>query len=128
MWIAAECSTVAAVERLAPLLAVALVGLVAVAVARASRLPHRPPHFDGWVCVHRHEQSAWNDPNAPYYGGLQMGTWFMTTYARRLLRVKGTADRWTPLEQMWVAEKAWKRERYSLTWLRGQWPTSYGCL
>jgi len=31
---------------------------------------------------------------------------FMRAYGADLLRRKGTADRWTPLEQMWVAERA----------------------
>lgn len=33
---------------------------------------------------------------------------FMATYGGKLLRSKGTADHWTPLEQMWVAEEAYK--------------------
>jgi hypothetical protein len=31
---------------------------------------------------------------------------FMLAYAPRLLLRRGWADRWTPLEQMWVAEHA----------------------
>jgi hypothetical protein len=42
----------------------------------------------------------------PYYGGLQMDLEFQRTYGRYLLRKKGTANRWSPLEQMWVAERA----------------------
>jgi hypothetical protein len=72
---------------------------------RARRTAHSPPHKAGWLCIHRHE-GRWNDPNAPYYGGLQMDITFQRRYGRRLLRRKGTADRWTPLEQMWVAERA----------------------
>jgi hypothetical protein len=66
-----------------------------------------PPHKHQWLCIHRYE-GAWNDPNAPYFGGLQMDYSFMATYGRQLLRTKGTADRWTPLEQMWVAERAYR--------------------
>lgn len=81
-----------------------------------------------WMCIHAKE-ATWTDSGAPYYGGLQMGSWFMSTYAPRLLRAKGTADHWTPMEQLWVAENAYKREGYSIRWLRGQWPnTSYGCV
>src|ERR687886_629540 len=47
-----------------------------------------------------------NDPYAPYYGGLQMDIGFQRAYGARLLVRKGTADHWTPLEQMWVAERA----------------------
>jgi hypothetical protein len=31
---------------------------------------------------------------------------FQRAYGRGLLRRKGTANRWTPLEQMWTAERA----------------------
>ncbi len=88
----------------------------------------RPAHYQMWMCIHSKE-AAWTDTGSPYYGGLQMGWWFMSTYASRLLHAKGTADHWTPMEQLWVAENAYKREGYSLSWLRGQWPnTSYGCV
>lgn len=100
--------------------------LVAAALLHSATAALRPPHYQLWMCVHQHEHSAWNDPNAPYYGGLQMGSWFMRTYGARLLRAKGTADRWTPLEQMWVAENAYKRERYSTAWFNTQWPPSAG--
>lgn len=72
-----------------------------------------PPHEAQWACIHRGE-GAWNDPNSPYYGGLQMDLEFQATYGARLLRLKGTADHWTPLEQMWVAERAHRT--------RGFWP------
>ena len=41
-----------------------------------------------------------------YYGGLQMDIGFQRAYGPELLRRKGTADRWTAVEQMWVAERA----------------------
>ena len=63
----------------------------------------------------RHE-GAWNDPNAPYYGGLQMDLSFQRTYGPRLLRRKGTADHWTPVEQMWVAERAHRSGRGYYPW------------
>ena len=50
----------------------------------------------------------------PYYGGLQMDLGFQHTYAPWLLRTKGTADHWTPLEQLWTAARAAKS--------RGFWP------
>jgi len=81
-----------------------------------------------WECIHSKEAS-WSDDGSPYWGGLQMGWWFMSTYASRLLRVRGTANRWSANTQKWVAEKAWRREGYSMRWLRGQWPnTSWGCV
>ena len=82
---------------------------------RARRKAHNPPHKSGWLCIQRHE-GRWNDPNAPYYGGLQMDIGFQRTYGPRLLRRKGTADRWSPLEQMWVAERAYQSGRGYYPW------------
>jgi hypothetical protein len=73
----------------------------------------RPPHYEQWMCIHRYEGS-WTDPDAPYWGGLQMDDEFQRTYGIELYRAKGTADHWTPLEQMWVAERAYRT--------RGFWP------
>jgi hypothetical protein len=75
--------------------------------AQVWRRAQNPPHERQWLCIHRYE-GAWTDPNPPYFGGLQMDYSFMATYGRHLLRTKGTADRWTPLEQMWVAERAYR--------------------
>jgi hypothetical protein len=72
---------------------------------RARELGHHPPHKPEWRCIHGYE-APWTDPGARYYGGLQMDIAFQRTYALGLLRRKGTANRWTPLEQMWVAERA----------------------
>ena len=74
-----------------------------------------PPHKLQWLCIHRHEGS-WRDPNAPYYGGLQMDLSFQRAYGAHLLRRKGTADHWTPLEQMWVAERAHRAGRGFYPW------------
>lgn len=104
-----------------------IVTLVALALG-LSRPPARPPHYTMWLCVHRQEHSAWNDPNPPYWGGLQMGEWFIGHYAHP----RGTPDQWTPLQQMWVAENALKREVRERGWssipywLAHQWPPSRG--
>jgi len=82
---------------------------------RAWMQAHDPPHRADWLCIHRYE-GAWNDPDPPYYGGLQMDTSFQRTYGPELLRRKGTADSWTPLEQMWVAERAHRRGRGFYPW------------
>lgn len=74
---------------------------------------HSPPHYSAFLCIHRGE-GAWNDSGSPYWGGLQMDIGFQGTYGHWLLLHKGTADHWTPLEQIWVAEKALKT--------RGFWP------
>jgi hypothetical protein len=65
----------------------------------------RPPHRVAWLCIHRHEGS-WEDPHAPYWGGLQMSRQFQRAFGRYLLRLKGTANKWTPAEQMWTAVHA----------------------
>ena len=75
----------------------------------------RPPHRSAWLCIQRYE-GAWTDPNSPYYGGLQMDITFQRSYGRYLLRRKGTANRWTPAEQMWTAEKALRAGRGFHPW------------
>ena len=87
---------------------------------RARRTAHRPPHKSGWLCIHHYERNpsqGWrtNTGNG-YYGGLQMDLAFQRMYGRRLLRRKGTADHWTPLEQMWVAERAHRSGRGYYPW------------
>jgi hypothetical protein len=82
---------------------------------RARRRAVHPPHMAGWLCIHRYE-GAWNDPSGPYYGGLQMDLGFQRSYGAWLLRRKGTADHWTPLEQMWVAERAHHSGRGYYAW------------
>jgi hypothetical protein len=79
----------------------------------AKRRAHNPPHKAQWLCIHRYEGS-WTDSGSPYYGGLQMDVGFQQAYGLVLYRAKGTADHWTPLEQMWVAERAYRT--------RGFWP------
>lgn len=86
-------------------------------------------HFSLWLCIHNGE-ADWADPNAPYFGGLQMGYWFMETYGdldtygRDIYAEEGTADNWSEAEQIAVAEAAFAEEGYSTSWLHGQWPTS----
>jgi hypothetical protein len=74
---------------------------------RARRQATRPPHLAAFLCIHRYEAS-WTDAGSPYFGGLQMDLGFQAAYGGWLLRTKGTANHWTPLEQIWVAEKAAK--------------------
>jgi hypothetical protein len=82
---------------------------------RVRRAFRRPPHKAAWLCIQRHE-APWHDPGAPYYGGLQMDLTFQRLYGRDLLRRKGTANKWTPLEQMWVAERALRAGRGFYPW------------
>jgi len=92
----------------------ALIVAIFVALVDSARavIPRKaPPHQASWLCIHRYEGS-WTDPGAPYYGGLQMDWNFMWTYGRWFLRHLGTADHWTPHQQMWVAERAWKKRGF----------------
>jgi hypothetical protein len=84
------------------------------------RVAQNPPHRSAWLCLHqyeRHPTYGWrtNTGNG-FYGGLQMDSTFMRLYGARLLRLKGTADRWTPLEQMWVGERALRAGRGFYPW------------
>jgi hypothetical protein len=72
---------------------------------RVSREAHHPPNMGAWLCIHRYEGS-WSDSGGPYYGGLQMDISFQSTYGGWLFRQKGTADHWSPLEQIWTAQRA----------------------
>ena len=84
-------------------------------VRRVIRLAARPPHRLGWLCIHRFEGS-WRDSGDPYWGGLQMDRSFMRSYAPRVLLRRGWANRWTALEQMWVAERAHRSGRGYYPW------------
>jgi hypothetical protein len=81
----------------------------------AWRHAQNPPHESAWECIHRYE-GAWTDSGAPYYGGLQMDLSFQQAYGGDLLRRKGTADHWSPTEQMWVAERAYRAGRGFYPW------------
>jgi hypothetical protein len=81
----------------------------------ARREAQHPPHLRSWLCIHSYEGS-WSDSGPPYWGGLQMDIQFQQTYGPRLLHRKGTADHWTPLEQMWVAERAYRSGRGFYPW------------
>jgi hypothetical protein len=85
------------------------------AVAVKRRFAVGPRHRRGWMCIHRYE-GAWSDDGSPYYGGLQMDIGFQQHYGGMLLHGKGTADNWTPLEQMWVAERAYRSGRGFYPW------------
>jgi hypothetical protein len=85
--------------------------------AQAHRTAQHPPHLSQFLCIHRYEGS-WTDTGAPYYGGLQMDLGFQQRYGRRLYARKGTADHWSPLEQIWTAEKALRSRGF------GPWPNT----
>ncbi len=78
----------------------------------AERRAARPPHRAAWMCIHRFERhpgQGWaTHTGNGYYGGLQMDISFQRAYGGDLLRTKGTANRWSAVEQMWVAERAFR--------------------
>jgi hypothetical protein len=76
---------------------------------------NHPPYESQFGCIH-HYEGSWTDGGAPYWGGLQMDLSFMDHYGGYLLRTKGTADRWTPLEQIWVAVRAVNSGRGFYPW------------
>ena len=75
---------------------------------------------NAWLCIHRGEADWHYDKDASghnrkYDGGLQMDETFQSTYGPpalgypswpALLKAKGTADHWTPQEQIIVAQYA----------------------
>jgi hypothetical protein len=73
----------------------------------ASQVAHHPPRLHAWYCIH-HYEGRWTDPNAPYWGGLQMDYSFQTAYGHWLLAHEGTANHWTPLQQIWAGVRAWR--------------------
>ena len=86
----------------------------------ARRKAASPPHESAWYCIKRHEshpRMGWRTQTGNgYFGGLQMDLSFQRLYGGHLLRRKGTADKWSRLEQMWVAERALRSGRGFFPW------------
>lgn len=83
---------------------------------QASRRFANPPHKQAWLCIHRGEGAWTANTGNGFYGGLQADLSFQRAYAPFLLRVKGTANNWTPLEQMWMGEHALRAGRWFYPW------------
>jgi Transglycosylase-like domain len=84
--------------------------------AKARRRANHPRRLRAWLCIHRHE-GPWNaNTGNGYYGGLQMDRTFQRQYAPVFLRRKGLAHRWKPIEQIWVAERAYRSGRGYYPW------------
>jgi hypothetical protein len=87
--------------------------------AKRRRQASNPPRLQAWLCIHRYERHpgmGWATYTGNgFYGGLQMDISFQRAYGLELLRRKGTANRWTAIEQIWVAERAYRSGR-------GFWP------
>lgn len=73
------------------------------------------PMERAFLCIHAGEGS-WTDPNAPYWGGLQMDMSFQRAYGPEFLRAFGTADHWPTSVQMAVAIKAHLSGRGYFPW------------
>ncbi len=86
----------------------------------AERRAARPPHRSQWLCIHRYERhplQGWaTQTGNGYYGGLQMDISFQRAYGSDVLRRKGTANNWSAVEQMWVAERAYRSGRGFHPW------------
>jgi hypothetical protein len=83
---------------------------------RAYQRAMNPPHEPQFRCIHRHEGAWTANTGNGYYGGLQMDISFQRAYGPRLLRRKGTANGWTPMEQIWVGERAFREGRGFYPW------------
>lgn len=78
------------------------------------------PLESAFLCIHAHE-GAWDDPHAPYWGGLQMDLDFQRAHGRDFLNYFGTADRWPASVQIAVAIRAYMHRGF------GPWPTRRFC-
>jgi hypothetical protein len=87
-------------------------------LARHAVLTERRALYEKWRCIHEHE-GRWDDPNAPYWGGLQMSRWFQQTYGPEFYAKWGTADRWPVWAQIEAAERAYQQDGDY-----GQWPNT----
>jgi len=89
------------------------------ALAR-KRQVYNLPRLSAWLCIHRYErhpQQGWATRTGNgFFGGLQMTVAFQRTYGRELFQRKGTADNWAPIEQIWVAERAYRSGRGFTPW------------
>jgi Transglycosylase-like domain len=88
--------------------------------AKRRRQAQHPPFKSAWLCIYRHERHprmGWRTLTGNgFYGGLQMDLAFQRIYGADLLRKKGTANRWTALEQIWVAVRAHRSGRGFYPW------------
>jgi hypothetical protein len=84
--------------------------------SRARWKAHHPRRLNAWLCIHRHEGPWRANTGNGYYGGLQMDVTFQRMYGRDLLARKGLAHRWSSIEQIWVAERAYRSGRGFYPW------------
>jgi hypothetical protein len=74
---------------------------------------HASPVRANLMCIHSGE-GPWDDPGAPYWGGLQMDRSFQATYGPEFYRHgRVTADHWTPLQQLTAGARAVRVRGYT---------------
>ena len=74
-------------------------------------LARRIPRWSAWQCIARYESMKdWRSTGGTYWGGLQMDTTFMHTYGEDMIERHhgGLANTWTAVEQIVVANRAWR--------------------
>jgi hypothetical protein len=112
-----------------PLLILVALCVTFTMVATASASPQRDYVKSGLLCIHQYEGS-WTDPDAPYYGGLQMDWGFMSAYGYMIvhgtkisfMRLWGTADHWP----IWAQLQAGRNGYRARGWF--PWPnTAHFC-
>lgn len=89
------------------------------AQAKTSMFEHPSYIVSGLLCIHSYEGS-WTDPNAPYWGGLQMDLSFQKTYGwlgkgvhKWYFEKKwGTADKWPRWAQVVAGIHAYFSRRW----------------
>ena len=77
--------------------------------------PAGPPHKWAWLCIHRYE-GAWTRQRRPVLRRPADGHRLPARATAGTSSAKGTAEHWTPLEQMWVAERAYRSGRGFYPW------------
>lgn len=97
---------------------------------RTADKPNRcwPAHHALWLCIHSRE-GDWEDGGWPYWGGLQMGAWFMDAYGtwgepQGYTGPNGWTNAPSQLQQEQAAERGYRASGYSTAWLFGQWPNT----
>ena len=98
--------------------------LIIVSLAHSSQAKYQSYVTKGLLCIHSYE-GPWDDPDAPYWGGLQMDMSFQKTYGYRWVgkgkswgykvhfnKEWGTADHWP----IWAQMMAGRHGYFSRGW------------
>jgi hypothetical protein len=89
-------------------------------VTLTARLDRIVWFVSSFECIRSHEAASWSTSTGNgYFGGLQMDVPFQKLYGRQLLSAKGTANHWSPSEQIATAIVAYESGRGF-----GPWPNT----